>query len=227
MLLSLAASIALAGCGAQLYLYQLVGPDHQYVSAQRVVASVPPPPAPGSPAYKKDIQTLLDWQARRTKAECAAAGAQARADYDKFFGDVSPFPAPLPKAASSILFKVYYDGGKAVSAAKEKFERPRPFRSDKAIKPCIGKPFGDSYPSGHATVSHLMALVLSDADPPDRAAFMAKADQAALNRVIAGVHYPSDVEAGKLYGDAIYAEMQKEPAFRADLAKLKTLVKKR
>ena len=39
---------------------------------------------------------------------------------------------------------------------------------------------------------------------PERAALLLKlGDQAALNRVIGGVHHPSDIAAGKKLGDAI------------------------
>lgn len=219
-------ALSLSGCGsAQYYIYTLFGPDHHYAAAAGPVAAVPPPPAPGSADDKKDFEILLDWQARRTADDCAGAKAQSAADYDKFFGEVSPFPKPLPPEASTILFRVYYDGGKTVSAAKKRFSRPRPFRRDKAIEPCLGRVGGLSYPSGHATVSRLFALVLADVQPSRREVFLASSDRAALNRVIGGVHHPSDIEAGKLLGGAIYAELLKSPAFRADLEKLRALAK--
>ena len=220
-------ALSLSGCGgAQYYLYTLFGPDHHYAASAGPVAAVPPPPAPGSAADKKDFEILLDWQARRTEADCAGAKAQSAADYDKFFGEVSPFPNPLPPEASTILFRVYYDGGKTVGAAKKRFSRPRPFRWDKAIEPCLGRIGGLAYPSGHATVSRLFALLLADVQPARREIFLASSDRAALNRVIGGVHHPSDIEAGKLLGNAIYAELLKNPSFRADLEKLRALAKK-
>ncbi|OGR41741.1 MAG: hypothetical protein A2X35_12765 [Elusimicrobia bacterium GWA2_61_42] len=223
--LAAAAALLLSGCGAQYYLYGLFGPDHHYLAADGPAASVQAPPVPGSPEDRKDFETLLDWQAKRTEADCGRAKAQATADYDKFFGDVSPFPDPLPPEASKILFRVYYDSGRAVSAAKKRFARKRPFRRDKAIEPCLGRIGGLAYPSGHATMSRVFALLLSDLAPAARGAFLARADQAALNRVIGGVHHPSDIEAGKLLGNAIYAGLLKEPAFREDLEKLKPLLK--
>ncbi|OGR38097.1 MAG: hypothetical protein A2X29_00110 [Elusimicrobia bacterium GWA2_64_40] len=222
------AALLLSGCGyAQFYLYKLFGPDHHYVAAASVLGAVPAPPAPGSEEDKKDFQTLFDWQARRSEADCAGALAQARAEYGAFFGDISPFPDPLPPEVSKILFRVYFDGGMAVGAAKERFARQRPFRRDKALKPCLGKVPGLSYPSGHAAVSRLFALLLSDVAPARRADFLARSDRAALNRVIGGAHHPSDIEAGKLLGDAVYAGMLREAAFRADLEKLKALAVKR
>jgi acid phosphatase (class A) len=225
--LSLALAASLSGCGgAQFYLYQLFGPDHHYVAAAGPAASVPPPPTPGSPEDRKDLEVLSDWQARRTSADCAGANAQARADYDKFFGDVSPFPQPLPSEVSAILFRVYVDGSKAVALAKKKYARPRPFRRNKALKPCLGRVSGLSYPSGHATVSRLFALLLGDVAPARAAEFLARSERAALNRVIGGVHHPTDIEAGKLLGSAVYAELVKTTAYRADLEKLRALARK-
>ena len=224
--LAVSAAVFLSGCGeAKLYLSHLVGPDHYYIAAAQPVSAVPAPPEPGSPEDKKDLETLLDWQARRTEADCARANAQSRADYNEFFGDISPFPDPLPPEASKILFRVYYDGGKTVAAAKKRFSRKRPFRRDKAIEPCLGGGGGLSYPSGHATVTRVFALLFSDLVPAKRGTFLTRADEAALNRVIGGVHHPSDIEAGKLLGDAIYAGLLKEPSFRADLEKLRLLLK--
>lgn len=218
------AALLLSGCGsAQLFLYRIFGPDHHYVAAERALSAVPSPPEPGSPADKADFKELFDWQARRSEADCEGARAQAQADYEKFFGDVSPFPAPLPPEASKILFKVYYDGGMAVRAAKKHFSRARPFRRDKGLKPCLGRVSGLSYPSGHATLSRLFALVLADVDPASRAVFLARSDQAALNRVIGGVHHPSDIEAGKALGGAIYSELLKEDLFLEDLRRLRAI----
>lgn len=220
------AVLLLSGCGtAQFALYKLFGPDHHYVPAERALAAVPPPPEPGSPEDRKDLETLLDWQARRTEADCAGARSQARADYNKFFGDISPFPDPLPPEVSKILFKVYFDGGVTVSEAKKRFGRQRPFKREKAIKPCLGKVGGLAYPSGHAAVSRLFALLLSDVAPARRDAFMARSERAALNRVIGGVHHPSDIEAGKLLGAAVYSELLKEESFRTDLETLRKLAR--
>jgi acid phosphatase (class A) len=39
--------------------------------------------------------------------------------------------------------------------------------------------------------------------------------------VVCGVHYPSDVEAGRTIGAAVVARLHAEPAFQADLAAAK------
>lgn len=216
-------ALPLSGCQqAKLAYYRYFGPDYIYAGSGPVLASFPPPPAEGSAAEKKDLEILLDWQAKRTDADCAAAGAQAFSDYNEFFGEISPFPDPLPKQAERILFKVYYEGSRAVSLAKKKFARPRPFNHDARVKPCIRKPGSLSYPSGHTAVSRLIALALAEVDPSRRTQFLASADRAALNRVIGGVHYPSDIEAGKKFADRLFAVLSSDEDFRADLERLKS-----
>ena len=61
--------------------------------------------------------------------------------------------------------------------------------------------------------------------PARRAEFLARADEAARNRALAGVHHPTDVEAGKLLAGTLYKQLLKQPAFAADLRALRRLLK--
>jgi acid phosphatase (class A) len=156
-------------------------------------------PAEGSQAEAKDDQILLDWQRKRTPEQCAAAGLQSDSSLRKFFG----------KALSSReitylnirLLKVPAVSGANVLIAKRTFDRQRPYERNSEIKPCIKLGGESSYPSGHATSAYLYGRVLSKIYPKRAKLFMQLADQAALNRVLGGVHHPSDVEAGKKLAD--------------------------
>ena len=59
--------------------------------------------------------------------------------------------------------------------------------------------------------------VLADLVPAKRAAIFARADAFAANRVIIGVHYPSDVAAGAVAGTLIAQGLAANAAFRDDL----------
>ena len=68
--------------------------------------------------------------------------------------------------------------------------------------------------------------MLSDLVPPGKKEFFARADAAALDRVIGGVHPPSDLEAGKRLADKLYRKYKKSPVFRGDMETLRGLLVK-
>jgi hypothetical protein len=47
------------------------------------------------------------------------------------------------------------------------------------------------------------------------------ARQVERDRVFAGEHFPTDIAAGRIEGEAIFKALERDPAFRADLARLK------
>lgn len=192
--------------------------------AQQRLPDFRPPPAAGSKEDLADLAALKDWQLRRTPEDCARANAAGHAEFLQFFGDISPFPDPLPPAAAAVLKHVKEDADWAVYGVKERFKRERPFLRDASLEPCLGRVGGKAYPSGHAAIARVFALLLSDLVPERRADFLARADQAALDRVIGGVHHPTDIEAGKLLADRIYKAIKKSRRFKKDLAVLRGLL---
>lgn len=196
-----------------------------YLSAeQQEFPDFPAPPREGSRADKKDLAELESWQNRRTAEQCAAANAAARASYEEFFGDIGPFPKPLPAGAAAIFRRVQGETDGVAADIKDMFKRPRPFLRDPALDPCLGRVGGLAYPSGHATISRLFALMLADLAPARKKEFFARADEAALDRVIGGVHHPSDIEAGKKLAEKIYKRYRKSQVFQADMRTLEGLL---
>ena len=95
------------------------------------------------------------------------------------------------------------------------FKRSRPSQLCPALLPPLAVPGHASYPSGHSTQAHLMALCMYDVlagtpnanpwpasplSPADannwKIDLLALADRIARNREIAGLHYPSDSWGG-------------------------------
>jgi len=109
---------------------------------------------------------------------------------------------------------------------KERWARMRPPASNPGLKP-VGK-FGNegSYPSGHAAFGWLAGIVLADMVPEKREQIMNRAREYGLNRVIGGVHFPSDIEAGRILAVACAVEMRHSLAFLADFAKARSEVRK-
>lgn len=220
--IGLALALALAGCAgraARKYDYK----PYYLSAAQDAALTLPPPPAPGSDAEKADFSVLEDWQAKRTSDQCAAAAAQKHALFREF-GFPELFREPLPQNSLDFIARVRIETDLAVAGIKDRYARPRPFHVDTKLAPCLGRVGGLSYPSGHATISRVYALLLSDLVPARRAEFLAVSDQAALNRVIGGVHNPTDVEAGKRLADEFYPVLSAAPRFKADMELLRSLL---
>lgn len=225
LILALAALLAPAFISAEEWI---IPRTTYYLTAdQQKLPDFPAPPAAGSPADRKDLAAVFDWQVKRTPEQCAKAGAAAHADFENFFGDLSPFASPLPEEATLILKRLKTETDGIAADVKDKFKRQRPFLRDPALNPCLGRAGGLAYPSGHATISRLFALLLADLAPEGKKAFFERADQAGLDRVIGGVHHPADIEAGKKLADLLYARYKKSPAFAADLKVLRRLVVKK
>ncbi len=85
---------------------------------------------------------------------------------------------------------------------KNLYSRPRPSQLSPALLPPIEIPGHASFPSGHSTQAHLMALCMNDVfnGLPQQNTMIddlwTLADCIARNREIAGLHYPSDTAAG-------------------------------
>lgn len=214
---ALAACAGAAGWKAHRPLYYLN-------LAQLQFSAFPGAPVPGGDVDRADLKTLHEWQARRTPEQCVRGRSEAAATFDALFAAVSPFSKAAISEAGAILERVHSDSDAAVAAIKRHNKRQRPFRRDLTLEPCLGRIGGFAYPSGHATVSRVYGRLLSDLDPRRRDEFMSRADEAALDRVIGGVHHPSDIEAGKRLGDEVYADLLASPAFRNDMDKLRRLL---
>ncbi len=155
--------------------------------------------------------------------------AQAAAD-----GDVEPwaaFAAPLGQRFSAaqlplstrLLENVLNASLVVDSGTKAHFARPRPFVTDPTIEICwpAQRPIiarSASFPSGHANYGWLVALVLAEAVPERGTAILVRGREYGESRVICGVHYPTDVEAGRVLAAGAIAAMHSSAAFQRDFA---------
>lgn len=104
--------------------------------------------------------------------------------------------------------------------AKDHFNRTRPaLGNDKPI--CVPREdwmrTNASYPSGHAMTAWAWALILTEAAPARADALLKLGRESGESRVVCGVHYISDVEAGRTLGAGMVARLHAEPEFLADL----------
>jgi membrane-associated phospholipid phosphatase len=83
---------------------------------------------------------------------------------------------------------------------KYAYWRLRPNQADPTIVTLVPTPPFPSYTSGHATFSGASSEVLAYFFPGDAAPLRRMADEAALSRLYAGIHYRSDNDTGKQVG---------------------------
>lgn len=79
-----------------------------------------------------------------------------------------------------------------------------------------------SYPSGHSMAGWSWALILSELQPDRASDLMAAGREIGQSRVICGVHFASDVAAGRELASAMVARLHADPAFMADLRAAKS-----
>ncbi|MEP6749891.1 MAG: phosphatase PAP2 family protein [Bacteroidota bacterium] len=77
---------------------------------------------------------------------------------------------------------------------------PRPTQMDAAIKTLTGIPNFPSYISGHASFSGAASAILGQIIPERAAAYTAMANEAAMSRYYAGIHYKIDSDSGLTVG---------------------------
>jgi hypothetical protein len=105
--------------------------------------------------------------------------------------------------AFALLNIAMHDAGVGCWEAKYHYFNPRPSQLDPSIKTQIGVPNFPSYTSGHSTFSAAGSAVLSYLFPSGATDFAAMRDEAGISRLYGGIHYRSDIDAGKLHGNRI------------------------
>jgi acid phosphatase (class A) len=187
---------------------------------------VGPPPTPSSPRGKADRARFNETR----KLVNTPAWTQAIADADlsgreglKSFScaaGVTISPEATPTLARMLL-RMTSDAGTIYRPAKAAYQRPRPpVGNTKPI--CVPRePWIEtdgSYPSGHGMIGWSWALVIAEVAPQQASKILARGRAFGDSRIICGVHFQSDIEAGRYLGSAMVSRLHGDPAFEADLA---------
>jgi len=218
-LAALAVSIAIAAGGSVYWHRQ---PPATYLTGDTAafVALFAPPPARDSATTRRELDELLEIQRTRTDTQVAAARADRKTDIARFFpalGLRDP-QTSLPRVRR-LAQHVEDDIRPFVRAAKDHFRRLRPYEIEPRLAPCIDRVAADlSYPSGHATFGFVMTGLLADLAPERRAELEARGEEFARQRMVCGVHFPSDIDAGRLGARWLMQQLRASPAYRADVA---------
>ena len=179
-----------------------------------------------SPAEKADLQAVLAAVQSRTDVEIKHVQADDQRTVFRFADVMGPNfrPESLP-FASQFFQHVYEDGNAATVDAKAHFKRQRPFVVDPDIKVIVVQAPNFSYPSNHSTFAYESGILLAAMVPEKSAAIFERAADYAHNRVIAGVHFPTDVEAGRISGSVIDNALLHDAHFPADFERAKSEVR--
>lgn len=194
----------------------------ELLSAAKIRAALGDYPALGTPGSDADFEVLLRYQDTRTEEDCAEAKAEEESRLSTMFGGPK---GPLTKSEVSKLtlraLPVYAEAGANILKAKNIWKRPRPYLSNTELEPCIDRESSYAYPSGHTALARTFAHMLSHIWPERRDAFFRRADEVAENRVIGGVHHPTDIVSGKILGDMIAKKLMKGEEFKSLVLELK------
>ncbi|MDR3670045.1 MAG: hypothetical protein P4L36_04335 [Holophaga sp.] len=202
---------------SSLFTLALVGASFSPLSAAAPVepdwlAVVGLYPQPGTVTAQSELAIMLWLQNSRTAQDVARARSETTPSFGCFAGAVHPgvtasaTPRPVEIAdfprTAALLEQAREDVTPLLESLGNTFLRPLPVQSFPAVAPVLPEPVGFAYPSRHATLGVLYAQILCQLDPDDHVAICAAGNLLGTDRVLGGVHYPSDVEAGQRLGKA-------------------------
>ncbi|MBC7458081.1 MAG: phosphatase PAP2 family protein [Bdellovibrionaceae bacterium] len=192
---------------------------------EEIKAKIPDFPKKGSAAQSIDEFALRKFQKSRTEKECERANTEVIITLQSFYG--KPY-GQLDDKQVQILIPLFdqirADAGFYIGQIKRNYNRLRPYDYMKDLVPCTPLEKSLSYPSGHSTLAVLYALVLADVFPSKVDHLKARAEVIAQDRVLAGVHHPSDIVGGKKFGLVLYNEMVKSPRYKSDIEQYQKLL---
>lgn len=187
-------------------------------------ALLPPPPAAGSAMLADDEDTYRSTRKLRDTPRWTLAVKDADLTFPNAAVTFScALAMPISEAATPhlnmLLRRVRADASRANDKPKDFYKRRRPYvaHGDASCTP-HEKHKDDSYPSGHASIGWAWALTLAEIAPERADVVLARGYAFGQSRVICGVHWQSDIEAGRVVGAAVVSRLHADPVFAAQMA---------
>ena len=181
------------------------------------------PPASGSAELAADEDVYRSTRQLRDTPRWSQAAKDAELRFPKAAQVFSctlgmPISAEATPHLNMLLRRIRMDASRANDRPKDHYKRPRPFiaKGDSSCTPAE-KHHSDSYPSGHASIGWAWALTLAEIVPDRSDAILARGLEFGNSRVVCGVHWKSDVEAGRIVGASTVSRLHGDPVFRAQL----------
>ncbi len=105
--------------------------------------------------------------------------------------------------AYALMSVAHYDAMVACWDGKYTYWAIRPIQLDPTLTTLFTTPNHPSYPAAHATNSTAISDVMAYLFPTRAATFQSLASEAGRSRMVAGIHYPSDIDAGNALGHKV------------------------
>jgi acid phosphatase (class A) len=188
---------------------------------------LPPPPAAGSLAQEADRQAFENTRALRGSPRWQLAHDDADLTPQHIIRDFSCaagfalIPDRLP-ALLRLLNSLDEPLEQRVTEEKNLWHRTRPFvgTTQDICTPDARAKLTNSfaYPSGHTTWGWMTASILASALPDRASQIMQRGRVFGESRIVCGVHWKSDVQAGYINGSTMFAALQAQPWFTEQMA---------
>lgn len=192
------------------------GAVRPFLGAEVLAIRAPPPPAPDTTRFEAALALV-----RRARTEISAANEDIARKWAGGPGSVTPpgywnaIAAQLVtahglgerEAAHVLAVMNLAQADASIVCWRDKFAYGllRPVQADPRLVTSFATPNFPSYPSGHAAFSGAAAAVLAHFFPHARAQVERLAGEAARSRVVSGLHYPFDSDAGLAQGRRVAA----------------------
>ncbi len=166
-----------------------------------------PLPAEGSDEQKAELEDVTATGRIAHAGRDARCKAEAPANYFIFSSAVGSWfnEKNLPRTAA-LLAQATVDLTSVSEPAKANYTRPRPYVADPTIHPVLKAEKSRQLPQRPAVRGIVWATLLSEMFPEHKDDLMKLGKQYGDDRVIAGMHYPSDVIAGQKASAAVIAK---------------------
>lgn len=185
------------------------------MTPQNVIDARPPvPPSAGSAEMAKELEEVKYYSKNVTRDRLAIVHKWADGvgtytppghwnDIAAEFIRDARFSEVRAARAFALLNMALHDAGVACWDTKYFYFNARPTQLDPSIKTNTGLPNFPSYVSGHSTFSASAATVLGYLFPSTANEFSAMAEEAALSRLYAAIHYRKDSYSGLDLGNKV------------------------
>lgn len=190
-----------------------------YFSGDEIAPTLIDPPFEiGSKEWQQELRQILKMQKKFDLDEIDKALSEKHLQPETVaqFADTSITRKSYPKLYH-LLDRVGETSRSVNDVVKTYWNQQRPYRADKRINALIALSEGRSYPSGHATGSHVYAHILGVLMPQKRQQFEDRAEKISYRRVLVGMHYPHDLVGGKQLALIIVGALMQNSDFKKDL----------